>query len=395
MKKTIFIYILLIFAANLFDISFLPRLRYGSLESLAAQLIIVILGFVIFKKQEYSHDPIILNKYYKRVLLVLLSVGITIFTSMAYWNQTVLQSITTLRPFSIYLFFILLMRIKPTAEQVEDALKYFSYTFGVIFILMWVFGIHLTNRVYDSSQSIESNNAIQGTTILLLYFYICLSSLYKEFSRKLFILASFILIVYVLNQNRSILFPVLAFFIISILKTNLSGIKKMSFVIVVVSVGAFLLYNNIELLNGVIEETKGQMNDDNYVRWKAIDYFLTGMSPNFICAFLGNGIISVHSNPLLWRMLHSNMLNFNDVGWFGYYAFFGVTGIMAIGNIIFRVIFDKEGELSIRMLFLHMLVPTIWCFWSSEIIIIFCLAIYIYCYKKDLQNNNNLNYDEI
>ena len=76
------------------------------------------------------------------------------------------------------------------------------------------------------------------------------------------------------------------------------------------------------------------------------------------------------------------MWNFNDVGWFGYYAFFGLVGIVAIFNIIMRIILDKNSPTDLRMLLIHMCVPTIWALWMPDTICLFCLIIYVYLYRK-------------
>lgn len=227
---------------------------------------------------------------------------------------------------------------------------------------IWILHIPLTNTLYKSSLEIEMNNAIPGTTVVLFYFYYVLTKITNAFTWKDMFFVSCIMVYYIVNQNRSLMFPCLFFYMYVLLYKSK---PSMSLRLSVLACLFLVLFYNFDLIESVIDETRNQADDDNYVRWRAIDYFITKFSPNIICTIFGNGIISSISNPGLWQILYSKMWNFNDVGWFGYYAFFGITGILAIFNIIMRILFDRNSFLGIKMLLIHMLIPTIWCFWDA------------------------------
>lgn len=378
MKKSIYILFVLLIISNLLNLKFLPTLAYDSTESFIALMAMLGLGFLYHRDSEFRHTPIVVM-YTRYLKFVWITIGLSCITCYLFWGQTLTQSFICYRRLLSYLLFFSLLWAKPSFEEVIAGFKYFCYIFLSVAFCVWILHIPMTNAIFDSDANIEMNNAIPGTTILLFYFYCLLSKLGQDYRWKQLMFASCILVYFILNQNRSILFPCIFFYTYTLLfKVKVSmGVKS---VIILAILSLFISY--AYLLQGLIEETQNQANDMEYVRWLAIQYFLTEMSPNVLCHIFGNGIISNHTDPMLWSKLFSNMWNFNDVGWFGYYAFFGIAGIIAVFNIIVRIMLDKCTPSGIRMFLLHMLVPTIWCLWQPETITLFCLTIYIYVSSK-------------
>lgn len=378
MNRAQYVYLLLISINNFFNLRFLPQIKYGSDANLLLIIGVIAFGLVYYRLDNDMCSEPIVQKYTKYLSYVWITMGISIITCNLFWNQSFFQSILTYRRLFSYILFFALLWIRPTADEIISGFKYYTYTFLAIAFCIWVLNMPLTHTVYSSSAELAQNNAIPGTTFLTFYFYHLLMRLREEFDWKDLVVASLLMIYFVVNQNRSLLFPCLAFYLYTLYKLNASIILKTGILACIF----FILFENFNLIQDLIEETRYQVNDESYVRWEAISYFLTDHSPNIICSIFGNGMISTISNPSLWLMLHSNMWNFNDVGWFGYYAFFGLAGIITIFNIILRIIFDRNSSSDMRMLSTHMCLPTIWAFWSPDTICLFCLMIYIYVYRK-------------
>lgn len=378
MNRSQYVYLLLVTINNFFNLRFLPYIGYGSDINLLLLMGVIALGFVYYRLNNDLYAEPIVQKYTKYLRWVWITIGISAITCYLFWNQSLFQSILTYRRLFAYITFFALIWIRPTAEEVIDGFKYYTYTFLAIAFCVWVLHIPMTHTIYSESAEIAQNNAILGTTFIAFYFYHLLMKLRNEFNWNDFIVVSLLMLYFVVNQNRSLLFPCLIFYLYTIYKVRAGLILKAA---ITISLSLILLYN-FDLIQNLIDETQNQVNDDTYVRWEAISYFLTDHSPNVICSIFGNGMISAISNPLLWLMLYSNMWNFNDVGWFGYYAFFGLAGIVAIFNIMLRILLDKNSPLDIRMLLLHMCVPTIWALWMPDTICLFCFIIYVYVYRK-------------
>lgn len=379
MKPSLYVFFVLVVVSNLFNLRFLPTIAYDSNESFVLLMGVIALGFIYFRRKNIMLRTLLVQKYIQYFELVWITIGISIVTCLLFWGQSPIQSILTYRRFFSYLFLFTLLWISPSIEEIIKGFKYYTYTFLVIAFCIWVLHIPMTNIVYDADAEISMNNSIPGTTIVLFYFYYLLMKLRERFSFKDLILVSCLMIYYVINQNRSLMFPCLLFYIYTLVyKVKINFFLKS---IIIISLSCILFYN-FELIENLLNETRGQVDDDSYVRWTAIDYFLTDLSPNFICHVFGNGIISSVSNPAFWLKLYSNMWNFNDVGWFGYYAFFGLLGTMAIFNIILRILFDRRSSSDVQMFLIHMLVPTIWCLWMPDTIVLFCLVVYIYLYRR-------------
>ena len=378
MNKSLYTYLLLITLSNFFNLRFLPTIRYGSDTSFLLTMGIIAIGFLYYRPDNTLLSEPIVKKYKKYLKYVWITIGTSIFSCYLFWDQSITQSILRYRKFFAYVLFFALIWIKPSTEEVICGFKYFTYTFLAIACCIWIFHLPVTHILYKHTNEISSINAIPGTTFIAFYFYHLLMKVRDAFNMKNFILASVLLIYFVINQNRSLLFPCLFFYAYTVYKTNLSIPVKS-----IIAIGIGLVgFHNFDLIQTLIDETRNQVNDNSYVRWEAIRYFLTELPPNLLCVTFGNGIISSLSNPSLWALLYSNMWNFNDVGWFGYYAFFGVAGIAAIFNIILHIILDKNSSSDIKMMLIHMCVPTIWALWMHDSICLFCLIIYIYLYRK-------------
>lgn len=379
MKPSLYVYLVLVVVSNLFNLRFLPNLAYDSNESFILLMGIITLGFICFRPKRIMFKTSLAKKYIQYFEFVWITIGISIITCFLFWGQSPIQSFLTYRRFFSYLFLFTLLWISPSTDEIIKGFKYYTYTFLGIAFCIWILHIPMTNVIYDADAEISMNNAIPGTTILLFYFYYLLMKLRERFSFRDLILVSCLMVYYVINQNRSLMFPCLLFYIYTLVyKVKINFLLKS---IIIISLSCILFYN-FELIGNLLNETREQVDDDGYVRWTAIEYFLTDLSPNFICDIFGNGIISSISNPTLWLRLYANMWNFNDVGWFGYYAFFGLLGIIAIFNIILRILFDRRSFSDVRMFLIHMLVPTIWCLWMPDTIVLFCLVVYIYLYRK-------------
>lgn len=378
MNRSQYVYLLLITMSNFFNLRFMPLLKYGSDESFLLIVGVVLLGFVYYRRNTDLYSEPIVQRYTRFLSYVWITIGISIITCYLFWGQSLLQSFLTYRKFFSYILFVALLWVRPSEEEVINGFKYYTYTFLTIAFCVWVLHLPMTHAIYKPSADIAQNNAILGTTLIAFYFYHLLMRFRESFSWNDLIVASLLMVYFVINQNRSLMFPCLLFYLYTIYKTNV-GFSVKAVIVVCIST---VLFFNFDLIQNLLDETQAQVDDASYVRWEAIAYFLTGLSPNFICAIFGNGMISAISNPTFWQMLFNNMWNFNDVGWFGYYAFFGLIGIVAIFNIIMRIILDKNSSADLRMLLIHMCVPTIWALWTPDTICLFCLIIYVYLYRK-------------
>lgn len=378
--------------SNLMNLKFLPSLPYGSYESLIALLAVCIVGLFCYRRDpEFTGNPIV-KRYTLYIGYVLFSVVLSMATCGIFWHQTIYQSFITYRSLITFFLYFTLIGIKPTEKDVIDGFKYFTYLFAVVAVCIWVFNIRMTRIEFDKNAETSMNNAIPGTIFLLFYFYILLGKLSKEFTWKDLIIVSLIQVYYVLNQNRSILFVCILFFIYTMFFRAKTGkVAKVAIIAVI----AFLLSSYWFMFQDLIDETQQQADAKEYVRWQMMDYCLHKMSPNIWCDLFGNGIISKHTSPSLWNMLYIRCWNFNDVGWYGYYALFGIFGIAAMANLIFRFIFSRNSSADIRMMSIHFLVPTIWAFWQSDAIVLFCLVAYIYIYryaeKEEIKASDNDN----
>ena len=378
MNRSQYVYLLLVVVNNFFNLRFMPHIGYGSDESLLLLMGVIVFGLIYYKLDNSLCSEPIVKQYTTYLKYVWVTIGISVFTCYLFWNQSLFQSFLTYRRLFTYVLFFALLWIKPSVDEIINGLKYYTYTFLFIAFCVWVLHIPMTHTIYRQSAELAENNAILGTTFVAFYFYHLLTRLRNEFNWKDLLIVSLLLLYFIVNQNRSLMFPCLIFYLYTIYKIRTGFILK-SLLIFGICLG---LFYNFNLIQNLISETQTQFDDESYVRWEAITYFLTDHSPNIVCVIFGNGIISVISNPTLWLMLYSNMWNFNDIGWFGYYAFFGLAGIIAVFNIILRIILDKYSHLDIRMLLIHMCVPTIWALWLPDIICMFCLIIYIYIYRK-------------
>lgn len=353
-------------------------------------LTIILATIGIFNKKRPQIQSLHSIKYNKFVICFLCAIFISAINADIFWGQSITITFITQR--FAYTIIVLsgLLKIQPTPYDLKKALKYIS----VITFIMWVISYispnlfatidteTIENRTTDNSTDIGFN--VAGIQLVLIYFYILVQEYIEKFTYKKFLHAMFWLAFLFLYQNRSLLIGAILIFIYSIIK--LKGRHKPIITFTIVFLVILGIYSSWDIIISLINETNEQLNNQNYNRWKALEYYLYEYSPNLWCYIWGNGLPAGGKSEfgnLLWENMKQGIYG-SDLGLIGMWTDYGVIPLICIYFVVFRVLAKKYFPLFLKFICLHILiVPTIFHFWENPNMYTFVLLFYLYAYYNE------------
>lgn len=330
------------------------------------------------------------TKYTRFTYIILLGVFISMINAYLFWGQNISTTIITQRFIYVIITLPALLYLQPTFEDLKKALKYIS----ILTLGAWIISILSPSLIQSISiEDIELRNDfssedigynVLGIQFVTLYFYILVQDYIKSFSYKKFIQAIFWAIIILLYQNRSMLIGVIIILIYSIFKLK-SKYKPLIIVCISISLIIVLIYSSNIILS-LIQETNDQLNNPDYNRWKALNYYLYDYSPNIWCYIFGNGLPAGGKSDfgnLMWTNMKEGIYG-SDLGLIGMWADYGILPIICIYYIIYKILKYRYFPLYLKFLCIHiLLIPTIFHFWENPNIYLFILLFYLYSYHSE------------
>lgn len=346
----------------------------------------------LYLPQKKSKLP---TKFFKKYNWIWICIFLGIFISMCnaylFWGQNILTTFIAQRFTYTFILIPTLIKIQPSSSCIIRVLKVLSY----ITLTTWIISIINPNLIAtisedtinrkESTENTDIGYYVTGINIVVFYTYFLIQEYIKKFNYKKFFIAIFWITFIILYQNRSMLLGVIIIFLYSLTKLK-SRYKPIIIISICLFICIFLNYTwNIWL--SLIEESQNQLADDDYNRWKALDYYLNYYSPNLWCYLLGNGMPS-GGNSILGNLYWQNMskgIFISDIGMVGMWVNYGIISIFSIYYIIIKILTLKKFPLWIKFMSFHILiVPTIFTFGNGNGILLFSLLIYSYIYYSKL-----------
>lgn len=375
MSKSTYILILFIISLNFFSIAiFSPIADEKCSISLLFWLLI---GYGTYKRKP-TKIPTFVRTF---TILILLSVLLTFLPAYTYHKQTILQSLITNRQMLGYIALPILFKIQPSEK---DILKAFRYLF-IFAIIVWIgrfilgYNILLMKSVSYTNEYLENEGAkLIYINFFIIYLYYLLAKYINFNTPKNLVWALIVFFFIICTLNRSLIFPSFTIFLFYfITNKRTTNVKKIIFLLVF---GIVIIMYLSPIINSLIDETQKQMNDNEYARNMSIHYFLNEASPDLYCKIFGNSMIGITSpeNYAFLQFKLDNFYNNNDLGWIGFWNYYGIVPILLYCIFFFKCIFKSGSPQYLKMTSLHMLIPTIWCMWDTAFIILGCIMIYLY-----------------
>ena len=375
MSKSTYILILFIISLNFFSIAIFSPIAN---EKISISLLFwLLIGFITYKRKSIN-IPTFVRAF---TIFILLSVILTFLPAYTYHKQTIFQSLITNRQMLCYLALPILFKIQPSEEDILKAFKKLFIFAIIVWIGRFIFGynILLMRSVSYTNEYLENEGAkLIYISFFIIYIYYLIAQYINFNTRKNLIWVLIVFFFIVCSLNRSLIFPSLGIFLFFfITNKRTSSIKK---IILLFSFCAIIIIYLSPIINTLIDETKDQINDNEYARNMSLHYFLNEASPDLYCKIFGNSMIGITSreNYAFLQFKLDNFYNNNDLGWIGFWNYYGIIPIILYCIFFFRCIFKPGSPKYLKMTSLHMLIPTIWCMWDTAFITLGCIMIYLY-----------------
>jgi len=387
MTKFTYIFICLLLSVGFWQISFLQRFLLPDMV-LALTWLWALSSFYFFRGR-LKINSIYASKYKNYVYYVFAGVFISMFSAYFFWGQSLITTLITQR--QIYSFILLpaILFVQPENNDIIKALKWIS----IGTIIIWGISVFNPNFVSIDERAIAWHQSwenapigyyISGIYFVVLYLYFKIQEYINKFSWDSFLQVSFLLVFFVLYNNRSLLLGIIPIFIYSIIKFK-SKYKIIQIFILssIIIVGITYSWNIFE---SFFQKTQNELNNSDYNRWKSLNYFFNEYSPNWFCYLFGNGFPSGGNSSfgnLMWDNFE-NGIYASDLGMIGMWTTYGLLPLTAIYSVIIKVLNGKMFPLYLKFICIHVLfVPTIFEFWGDSGLFMFVLIIYLFAYYTE------------
>ena len=326
--------------------------------------------------------------------------------SLNEYNQPILDSIKGTLPSLLWLSYFLFHRLKIRQGSFLKAVFYVAIIIALIQIIQQftypnvLFGVKEDIENLDPNKELVDNRnglwrfrfADNGrlAAIVLLFLW---CSLWKNKIVNLKFTITFLLMLVsiYLTLTRQIIFAILLTLFFSYF-IGKKGIKIWIFAFGIFAVGLLYSYSDI-LFADFVKQTDSDINNQNYIRILAANYFWNETFSSVSAAFLGHGIPVSGEFLLLHQELIEEYRYFiGDVGFIGMMWRHGIIYVIVCYALLINVFWQKRDvvPLYIRLFALFNIIPSIMMFpmYSYLQRVIWCFLLY-YC---DLTINYNKTY---
>ena len=389
-KISIYLYIVLLVNQSGVQLPFLNFMT-GNNQIILAGILLFIGLFLFYKRKRLSTHSLGMKFFWWLLAALVLSV----FMAYLEWKQDFTTCFLLYRH-HIWIFFLpLLFYIKPSVKSISNAL--FAFTLTALFVCLGqIIGlfpppIHetITGVIMDGTNEF-GGYGIVGARLVTFSLYMFLGEMALKFSRKNIIKVLIALIAVVLTAQRSLLLfalPITAF--VFLFKVKLSAGKKIAISLLFLIIATIFFVNTSEIWLSFLTETTDQLNDTDYNRWLAFDYFFNKYSNGLLPLILGNGFLSLKNagGQLIYNLGYSGIF-IDDIGMVGVWVRYGIIPFIVLYYIVVNTLRSKTIPFYLKLMCIHIgFLPISWTLIGPHYFV-FIFLIYLYCLNKDLLSKN-------
>lgn len=307
------------------------------------------------------------------------------------FNQPILNTLIAQRANYSIFFLIIFLKICPTQNDFFIALRFCTILTILISIVSIFFpDFFLTQEKFESLQIRQNKGSTDiitfggGLPLFYMYFLITLNKLYNNVNRKLLLEVLILFIMLILFQNRSRLLISIPFFLYVIVSMR-SKYKGMYWFLVLL-LTSFSFYYLFSIFVNIFDETLEQINNPDYNRWQAIDFYLFEFKSNFFTILFGHGSPAAGSTylDLLQNIMRTRLAILSDIGMLGSYFYYGLFFVVIIYSFCIKS-FKKYQPLYLKLFAIFIIcVPTIQGFGNNSLsaAIYFSMFFYLILYHR-------------
>lgn len=386
MRKSLYIFILLLLSVNIWDLAFLSSLMTPDVQ-LALFILWLGAGCLIYRKR---HFDVSRERYALPVLLMLLGVFLSFIPAKVYYGQGFFTSLAAVRKMYTLLALPCLLYIRPGMKDIKRATYWFSYAYLAITLLDSYSPWEITStRASWGSDPRSARHAyiddgdfvhrLEGMEFLGLAFIFSLNDLSHRRTTARFINSFALLAFMFLIQNRTVLLAAVLVSLYFIIQYK--GKKQLLWIVLGLFVTVFIAFTYGQWA-ALISETRSQIGNDDYNRVAAISYFVTEACSSWWCYLLGNGFLSAHVTSHVEELMQIGIYN-SDVGFIGLWNQFGVIPLAALLFCTLRPLFRKQVCFTVRANALFILACSLTHAYFGKVNTILWLCLFLYMYALD------------
>ncbi len=337
---------------------------FGIFQEIAELIGVGIILIVLVLHGVYSeHNKGIRKHFVFPVSLIILSLIGSM--SMAYYtrDQPIIQTIFAQRAIYFYLLYFVLHQLKISAKDLERIWIMLGVVYIILFLVQYSVFPKILFDAYVRSDRGTIRIYLPGSVYLMISFFFCAQYFFRTNRIKYLILLLLIFVIYILTGGRQILATILLVLILFLMIDR--QIKSRIVLAILGLAGVFAGYVLFQgIIEGILHESERNLGQgDSYVRFRAVNYYLTDFFKSPIAYITGNGMFFSSSNYgkeiMYIKVTHHYVLG--DIGLFGNYAIYGAFFVWGILYICYKsLVTSIESRYTyIKLMFLTMVISAV------------------------------------
>jgi len=345
-------------------------------------MLFVIISMLFIKKKRLP----LTTSFNNSLKFVVGSIAFSIIPAYLIWKQNIIITLIATLPYLGYLFYFFLLKFKLDVSRLEKVTLIISVVTTVLLInAILIYPDVLYGGNPDDEIRVDRGFAritIAGVGFIFLGFFISINKYSINGSIKWLLLGMYFLVGVFLTLTRQSIVSCLLIGVIYLLISRKKLILRILIIICFILGGILIV--KLSFVDNLITETRAQSEvyNDN-IRLLSAKYFLFDFSPSEFSTFFGNGEAATQKSVYgdFIKRLKDQGLYQSDVGIIGYYAKFGVIGVVAWIFIFWRAISIKLPKeyyyTKLYIIFIAITCLTSSTFFNIDYISSICITLYI------------------
>lgn len=283
---------------------------------------VLMMAYLYMKYMGFSFRSGIL-KHLTPLLLTVVGILLSFIPAYVFYGQHLYHSLVVYRRVICFLLFPLLLSIRPTLKECRTAF----YAYAILYTVFSFLGTYVYKRWIPVPAGMEYIlntdllRALPGLHFVVIALVFSLQQYRETFRRKYLILSIFLFAVIFMASNRTLILAAFSVVVVAVLFNLPARTRVIAEMVMVVFVAALVVvgWNTISAL---FQETAAQLQDEDYNRVKAFNYF-TSLKNGQLSLFLGNGFISGNVSSYMEDLRNEGIYN-SDLGLIGLWHQFGL-----------------------------------------------------------------------
>jgi hypothetical protein len=277
------------------------------------------------------------------IIFIFIGTFLSAFMAKVFHSQD--MSITVYQQRAIYflLFYFLLHYLLPNPRDLEKMIM----VIGLLFCLVYIVQTKIYPTLITDAMIFRDRGTLRifmpGGVFMVLAYYLSFKRIFEKFNWLPFSILILTGIVALLLAGRQLIISLLLISFVNILidKRIKNKLALIFLFVVVISAASFFMRDTINDMISVSQ--KHSQEGENYIRFRAVKYFLFEFPNNKLSYIFGNGTPSERSVYGISLEKFTEFYGFymSDIGIIGTYFKYGSIFVIAVLAIFIKILFSK------------------------------------------------------